>query len=351
MSNDLQAMLAAVPDSYQKTIGFPTYDLLAAAALRTAETAGRLATAETKLNPEKLTGRELDGYIYPRTGQQRTAATYAVGAVTVTGNGVIQPGDLFESGGGIQFAATAAVSVAGSAVVPIRCTRAGSCGNLPAGAITLLPVQLTGIATVSNLDTVAEGYDAETDAAYYARFLLRLQTPPTSGNQYHYRAWALSVAGVGGVQIYPLGHGANTVDVVLVDTTGQPASPQLVQNVQTYIDPGSTGTGAGEAPLGAYCYVSAATAVPLALALTVKTLPGAEQSRVTQAIRDAATDYLRGIVFRTDAVSYVRLAAAILDAPGVLDYAGLTVNGSMGNIAIAVRQAAVLGEVAVTYAI
>ena len=28
----LEALLASMPDSYQKTIGFPTYDLLAAAA-------------------------------------------------------------------------------------------------------------------------------------------------------------------------------------------------------------------------------------------------------------------------------------------------------------------------------
>ena len=29
----LEALLDAMPDSYQKTIGFPTYDLLAAASL------------------------------------------------------------------------------------------------------------------------------------------------------------------------------------------------------------------------------------------------------------------------------------------------------------------------------
>ena len=34
MSDILETMLAAVPDSYQKTVGFPIYDILAAAALR-----------------------------------------------------------------------------------------------------------------------------------------------------------------------------------------------------------------------------------------------------------------------------------------------------------------------------
>ena len=33
MSETLETMLEAMPDSYQKTVGFPTYDLLAAAAI------------------------------------------------------------------------------------------------------------------------------------------------------------------------------------------------------------------------------------------------------------------------------------------------------------------------------
>lgn len=350
MSETLQSMLDAVPDSYQKTIGFPTYDYLAAADIRVEETQARLELAEKRLDPENLTGAGLDAYIRPRTGQLRNAATYAVGTVQVTGTGTISKGDLFESGGGIQFAATETVVVNGTGTVPIRCTQAGEAGNLAAGSITMMPVQIAGIVNVSNSDTTTDGYDAETDAAYYARFLLRLQTPPTSGNQYHYRSWALEVSGVGGVQIYPLGHGDNTVDVVLIDTEGLPASSLLVEAVQRHIDPESQGIGAGEAPIGAYCYVSSATGVPLTLSLTVTTLPGAVQAEVTQAIETAVAAYLKNVAFAADYVSYAKIAAAILDAAGVQDYEGLLVNGGTANVPIAARQVAVLGEVAVTYA-
>jgi uncharacterized phage protein gp47/JayE len=346
----LQDMLDAVPDSYQKTVGFPTYDILAAADIRAAQTQARVESAEKRLDPQNLTGAELDAYIYPRTGQVRNAATFAVGTVQVTGTGTVSKGDLFESGGGIQFAATETVAVNGSAIVPIRCTQAGAIGNLAVGSITMMPVQIAGIVNVSNSDTTTDGYDAETDAAYYARFLLRLQTPPTSGNQYHYRSWALEVSGVGGVQVYPLGHGDNTVDVVLIDTEGKPASALLVETVQNHIDPESKGIGEGEAPIGAYCYVSAATGVPLALSLTVTAIPGAVQSEVTQAIETAVAAYLKSIAFAADYVSFAKVAAAILDATGVQDYEGLTVNGGTANIPIADRQAAVLGEVVVTYA-
>lgn len=350
MSDILDTMLAAMPDSYQKTIGFPTYDILAAAGIRMAVTEELLEETRRKLDPANLTGEELDAYIYPRTGQLRNAATKAVGVLTVTGTGTVAAGDLFESGGGVQFAATETVTVNGTASVAIQCTKAGAVGNLPAGSITMMPVQIAGIVSVSNSDTTHDGYDAETDEAYYNRFLVRLRTPPTSGNVYHYLSWALEVSGVGAAQIYPLGHGANTVDVVLVDTNGQPASTTLVKAVQDHIDPDSRGLGEGEAPIGAYCYVSAAEGVSLALSLTVTPISGAVQSEVTQAISDAVAAYLKSIAFRQNYVSYAQIAAAILAVPGVQDFAGLTVNGGTANVSVADRQVAILGEVTVTYA-
>lgn len=350
MSDILDTMLAAVPGCYQKTVGFPTYDILAAAGIRMAATEELLEETKRKLDPANLSGAELDAYIYPRTGQTRNAATKAIGVLAVTGTGTVTAGDLFESGGGIQFEATETVTISESGTVPIRCTQAGSAGNLPAGSVTMMPVQIAGIVSVSNPDTTHDGYDEETDDAYYNRFLARIQTPPTSGNVYHYLSWALEVSGVGAAQVYPLGHGDNTVDVVLVDTNGQPASDTLVKAVQDHIDPDSQGLGKGEAPIGAYCYVSAATGVSLALVLTVTAMPGAVQSEVTQAIQDAVAAYLTGIAFKRDYVSYAQIAATILAAPGVQDFANLTVNGGTANVAIADREVAVLGEVTVTYA-
>lgn len=349
MSETLDAMLSAMPESYQKTVGFPTYDLLAAASIPMEELAAQLQETAEKLDPAKLTGEELENYIKSRSGLTRNPPTYASGILQVTGNGTVNEGDLFESAGGIQFAATATVEISGSGEVPIRCTTPGAAGNLPAGSVTMMPVQIAGIVSVSNSDTLSGGYDAETDQAYYDRYLLRLQTPPTSGNQYHYRLWALEVTGVGGVQIYSLGHGDNTVDVVLIDVDGQPADEELIGRVQTYIDPGSKGLGEGEAPIGAYCYVSGAEPKELDISMTVQTLPGAEQEAVTAAVKAAVAAYLKGIAFAQDYVSYARINAAVLEADGVQDVSGLTVNGATANVAIGERQVAVLGEVSIQY--
>lgn len=349
MSETLETMLEAMPDSYQKTVGFPTYDLLAAAAIPMEELEAQLQETAAKLDPANLTGEDLERYVKSRSGLVRNPPTCASGILQVTGNGTVNEGDLFESAGGIQFAATATVDITGSGEVAIRCTTPGAAGNLPAGSVTMMPVQIAGIVSVSNSNALTGGYDAETDEAYYERYLLRLQTPPTSGNQYHYRLWVLEVTGVGGVQIYPLGHGDNTVDVVLIDVDGQPADGELVERVQTHIDPGSKGLGEGEAPIGAYCYVSGAEAVELTLSMTVQTLPDAAQETVTASVKAAVADYLKSIAFTQTYVSYARINAAILEADGVQDVSGLTVNGATANVAIRERQAAVLGEVSIQY--
>jgi hypothetical protein len=84
------------------------------------------------------------------------------------------------------------------------------------------------------------------------------------------------------------------------------------------------------------------------------------QDTVTQAIRDRVDAYLTEIALEAYRpvlasahayeASFARIGAAILGAPGVEDYTGLTVNGGTVNIRAASKQAAVLGEVVVRYA-
>lgn len=350
-SEILQQLLQAMPDSYQKTIGFPTYDLLAAMSLRMEGTDAEVAAARAQLNPENLTGDDLDGFIYPRSGLDRRQATFAHGVVHVTGTGLVPEGTLFESGGGVQFYATAGVMIEGEGDVPVTCRQDGAAGNLPAHSVTQMPVTIQGISSCDNPAPMEGGYDEEDDAAYYERYLLKLRTPATSGNIYHYMTWALEVSGVGRVKVFPLGHGDNTVDVVLVDSEGQPADEALVEEVQAYIDPESTGEGYGQAPIGAECYVSAATPKQIAISCTVTKLAGAgEDDTVTEAIKTAVAAYLAGIAFEQDYVSYGQIASAVLDAEGVLDFENLLVNSGTANVQLGERECPVLGNVSITYA-
>lgn len=343
-----ETLLEQIPDSYQKTVGFPSWMLTRAMAVGLADGMDALADAQAQLDPENLSGAALDAYILPRTGQIRTAATYAVGTVTVTGTGTVAQGDLFETVGGVRFAADETVIVDGSAAIEVTCVTAGAAGNVAAQAVTMMPVQIAGISAVTNSAPMTGGYDAESDADYYARFLERLRAPVNGSNKAQYAAWAKEVAGVGEVKVFSLGHGDNTVDVVLTGSDGKPAAASLVQAVQAHIDPGSAGKGEGRAGIGAHCYVSAAETLPVTLSVTVHKLSGYTDEQVTQAVSEAAAAYLAGIAFRQDYVSYAKLSETIGSAPGVLDHESLRISGGTANIEVGARQCAVLGEAAIT---
>ena len=70
---------------------------------------------------------------------------------------------------------------------------------------------------------------------------------------------------------------------------------------------------------------------------------------LTSGIKESVAAYLAGTVFTQDYISYAQIGAAIMDTPGVIDYAGLKVSGGIVNIAIAERECPVLGEVTITY--
>ena len=350
-SDILQTLLDGMPDSYQKTVGYPTHDLLAAAALRMEGTDAEVAAMRAALDPENLAGGDLDRYVFPRSGLERRQATFATGVLTVTGTGTVQQGALFESGGGIQFAASETVQITGEGQVRVTCRVDGAAGNLPAHSITQMPVTLQGISACDNPEPTAGGYDEEDDAAYYARYLLKIRTPATSGNIYHYQSWALEVAGVGAVQVFPLARGPGTVDIVLIDNTGQPAPPDLVQAVQDYIDPGGTGEGYGQAPIGAQCRVEAATGTEIALSATVFKLDTTDEEAVTAGIKAAVGAYLAEIAFLQDYVSLARITERILAVEGVRDLESLTLNGGTDNVHLDERACAVLGEVNLAYGI
>ncbi len=345
----LKLLLDAMPDSYQKTVGFPTYDLLAAAALKIANTDAEVEAAKLKLNPENLKGSEFDRYIFPRTGLLRRAATFSTGVIHVTGNGIVNFGDLFESAGGVQFMVAEAVNVTGEADVKVTCMRDGTVGNLPAHTITQMPVTIQGISGCDNPEPTNEGYEEETDTSYYERHIIKVRTPPTSGNVYHYITWARETPGVGYAKVFPCARGENTVDVVLVGQDGRPATKALVEKVQEHIDPGSTGEGYGEAPIGARCFVSAAAAHPVTLRAKLLPVDVDAQEAAAEAVKQSVTAYLGSVALRQNYISYAQITAAVLSADGIKDFENLTIDGGTANVIIGEYECAVLGETEFTY--
>lgn len=341
----LQQLLEQMPNTYAKTVGYPVYDLLAAVAVEGKTLYEKAAKIEEKLDIENLTGEELTRRVYQLTGVLRREAVAAVGEVTVTGTGTIQVGNLFSTQDGIQFRSTEEKSIVESGNVLIEAVIAGESGNVGAGSITKIPVTIPGFSKVTNVEPTRNGYRAENDEELKARFYDDLQKPIVSGNANHYTKWAEEVAGVGKAKCFPLAYGENTVEVCIIGNDGKPAAPELVEAVQNYIDPGSTGRGEGEAPAGAYCTVTSATAKEIQVEATVVLASGFDLENVKAATEERLQEALREKAFDGTYLSYALIGNLIFETAGVLDYHSLLVNGGTANIDIGEREVATLGTV------
>lgn len=347
-SDILTALLAAVPDTYDKSTGSFIYDNLFAVAEQIASLDTGINNAEAELSIANLTGSALDERVYERTGITRTAAVAAIGTVTVTGTGTINIGELFETASGTQFHATATVNITTSGTVPVQAVIAGSAGNVAAGTITLFPVTLSGFTAVTNSSSTTGGADAESDADLLHRYYDLVQNPPTSGNKSDYLNWARGYAGVGDATVLPLWNGNNTVKVVIIDTNKQPASSTLVANLQTYLDPGVTGLGDGVAPIGAFVTVKSAAGLNIDVVATIVLSAGYDLATATANIQNALTTFLQSIAFVQSVVSYAKVGDSIINTLGVEDYSNLTINGGTTNVSVPAEQVAVLGTTNIT---
>lgn len=122
----------------------------------------------------------------------------------------------------------------GTVVLSIRSLEPGVISNQYNKTAQFMAAPVGVSSDLVNLD-VTGGTDVESDNSLLNRLLDLLRRPPAGGNQYDYKAWALSVDGVTSAYVYPLRRGLGTVDVVITSGDNVP-SDDIVSKVQNYID-------------------------------------------------------------------------------------------------------------------
>lgn len=256
-------------------------------------------------------------------GVTRKEATAAVGNVVVKGNGTIPVGTLFQTESGISFTTTTTTAVKNEATIPVQCTEAGTVGNVGANTVTVIPMSIPGITSVTNPEPMTDGFDQESDDDLYERFHFHVTQPATSGNCNDYIEWASSIAGVGHVKVLPIWNGPGTVKVLVTDANGEPASPALLNKVITYIE--------SVRPIGPEVTVVAPSLFDLTIKLTVTSGDGDADY-----IKTMLNKYFVSRNFTGTTISYAKVGNMILtdDKTGVDDYSGLLINDATGNISV-----------------
>lgn len=286
----------------------------------------------------------------------RRPGTKARCGITLTGSAgaVIPAGTLFLTATGLQFAMMEAVTIpeGGTANGVLEAAQEGADYNVGPGAIVSMFVNLPGLTSFSN-QQASGGTDTESDAALLQRIQERRQKPINGTNGWQYRAWAMSVPGVGDAKVVELAEGAGTVGVTLVDSTMAPASPEIVEECKTLID--------SQRPVGATVTVSAPTPLEVNVAAVVVISSATSAEAVETAFQERLAEYLAGLIRekydviyyapeddKAYTVIYNRILALLLTVDGVINATSLTVNGGTADTTVQPDQVPVIGSLEVT---
>ena len=320
---ELQQNVGNDVSSYEGTF---TYDVLAANSIEFAKQEVEREQAYKAMFARTSWGEYLEMRAEEH-GIFRRQAVKAKGTVTVSGNGTVPQGSVFQTFTGIAFYTTKAASITQSGDIPVECSTAGTIGNVKAGTITVIPMSIPGISSVMNADATYDGFDEEDDATLYNRLIFKVRQPATSGNVNDYIEWATSIAGVGHVTVVPLWNGNGTVKVIIADSSGSPASSNLLTQVSTTIET--------KRPIGATVSVVAPAILELHIALTPTKGKGN-----ADAIKTLLNNYFTSRNFSGGKVSYAVVGKMIIDdeSTNVTDYDSLTINGDVKNISLTDEQ-------------
>ena len=142
-----------------------------------------------------------------------------------------------------------------------------------------------------------------------------------------------------------------TVLLTILDSEYKPPTHELIQTVQTAIDPEvNAGEGYGLAPIGHVVTVKGATPVTININTVVSFDPGFSWSNLQQAINEAVEAYLleqrKGwaeapyLVVRTS-----QIESRILGIEGVVDITNTRINGKADNLTLGKYEVPVFGRV------
>ena len=326
----LQGMLDKVPSNVDKREGSIIYDALAPCAYFLAQQSFQLEHFLDLVFPDTALAGYLDRAI-ASYGVVRKSATAAVRQMITSS--AVELGTRW----GISTLVYVVTAQESETSYLVECETLGEIGNQYSGTMQAVS-NVSGITAVLG-DIVTPGTDEETDEALRERFYQKVQMPATSGNAYHYKLWALEVPGVGDAMVFPLDNGPGTVTVLVIDSE-KAIDETLEEAVSEHIET--------MRPIGAAVTVDS----PEAVAVSVSANLLLDGTRTAEQVREdftaALKEYLSGLVFRTYRVSFAQIGSLLLSTDGIMDYEGLLVNGTAGNVMIGAKAIPVLGTVNLT---
>lgn len=347
----LNRMLERVPNHVDKREGSVIFDALAPAAAELAQMYLELDINTNLSYADTATGEFLD----KRTaefGINRKPATRARRKGLFFGNGnmpiSVPLGSRF-SIGELNYRVTSRL---GDGQFELECETAGVSGNQQFGP--LLPIEyINGLVRAELVDILIPGEDTESDQSLRERFYETVNEQPFGGNVSDYKQKLTSIQGIGGVKVFPTWQGGGTVKCTLITSDFHPPTPDMLQEVQTLIDPEQNqGAGIGMAPIGHSVTIAGVSSVSMAVETTVILAADMSVGQVQSDIESSIEDYLLTLrkAWKDEERIIVRIAqieSRILIVPGVVDVSNTKLNGAAANIELREEEIPQLGQVVI----
>lgn len=239
-------------------------------------------------------------------------------------------------GGYVLAAGVASIIVSVTAVNP------GSVANSVIGQVSLINHPISGIDTVTNGAAFTNGVDAESDAAFRARFITYIASLSKATKSAIVNAITSLQQGVTCVPVENLSYAGVAQPgyffVVVDDGTGYP-SGTLLSSAANVIDAvrGFTSTFGVFAPV----------VVTANISMTITTTAGYDHAATVSIVSAALRSYVNSLTIG-QALTFSRLTQVAYDAsPGVTNVTGVTLNSATADLAATSLQVIKAGTVGV----
>ncbi len=228
------------------------------------------------------------------------------------------------------------------------CETAGSDPNAYTGQ--LIPIEyIDGLATAELTSIVINGEDEEDTETLRLRYLNSFANQSYGFNRGQYIEVTEALPGVGGCKPYRAWNGPGTVKLVITDSNYTSPSDELIESVQTAIDPTqNSGDGIGMAPIDHEVTVVGAEGTEIDIATTLTFAAGWSLEDCLPYIEEAIDAYYLELnsTWSKETNLLVRVSqieSRLLNLDGIVDIAGTTLNGQAGNITLDTDAVAVRG--------
>lgn len=346
----LNRMMDRVPNDLDKREGSIIYNALAPAAMEVARMYSDMdrfliyTFASPDMPPAFLDLRVAE------EGLKREPATYSI----KKGYFYDQDNKLIDIPIGARFSIEdfnfKAIEKISTGIYKMQCENLGTSSNSIIGP--LIPIEYVENLSIATLgELLIPGEEIESNESLYARYVEHLNEKPYGGNVADYKMKTKSIEGVGAVKVFPIWNGGGTVKVVFLDSSFNVPTPELIDKVQTIIDPvPNQGKGLGIAPVGHVVTVKSSTNIEVVIKATLSLKRGLTPGQVQSEVENVINEYLLKLRKEwqdndTTIVRVSQIEARILDIEGIADIFHTSINDKEENLTLGPEEVPVVKAV------